>query len=277
MQRSELITLPSADALAGVLDIDPPVPGSDGLPPLWHWVYLLERAPQRALGTDGHPRSGIPAPPDPGCRRMFAGGRVTTHVELRFGEPATRTVRVLRTTQKQGKSGPLTFVTVDVQITQGGELAISEEQDIVYRSGAGPLSSRSAPQVSQVSEEAAEDGLCLEFDVDETVLFRFSALTYNAHRIHYDQKYAAEEGYPNLVVHGPLQALLMGEAMRRRGFLTTGRQFAYRLVAPTYGKQRLRVDVWQGALGVESQMRDQAGTVTAQSVLTEVGSIGRPR
>ncbi len=164
-------------------------------------------------------------------------------------------------------------MTVHVQIAQGGEVAISEEQDIVYRSGTGPLPSVSPRPVGQACEDADNDRLCLEFDVDEVVLFRFSALTYNAHRIHYDQTYAAEEGYPDLVVHGPLQALLMGEAMRRCGFLTPGREFAYRLVTPMYGRQRLSVDVWQGPNGVASQLRDQAGTVTARSALTQVHHI----
>lgn len=275
VQHTELITAPPADALAGLLNIDPPLRESEEIPPLWHWVYLLERPAQGTLGADGHPTSGIPEPPGPNRRRMFAGGRVTTHRALRPGEAATRTVQVLRTAEKRGTSGLLTFVTVGVQITQGGRLAISEEQDIVYRSGADPLPTRSPPTTSR-SREAVVGGVpSLEFDVDETVLFRFSALTYNAHRIHYDRKYATEEGYPDLVVHGPLQALLMGEAMRRRGHFATGAQFTYRLVAPAFGKQRLRAEVQPGAYGFESHMSDGAGEITARSELTRAPAGGR--
>jgi len=130
--RTELITLWPAEGLAGVLDMDAPSAG-DELPALWHWVYLLERPRQSDLGPDGHPRHGIPAPPGPGRLRMFAGGRVSMQILLRFGEPATRTTRVIRTVEKEGKSGPLTFVTVRSDIEQNGRLAIVDERDIVYR------------------------------------------------------------------------------------------------------------------------------------------------
>src|SRR5450759_3337714 len=117
--RTELITLEPAEALAGMLDIDAPSAG-DELPALWHWIYLLERRRQSDLGPDGHPRHGIPAPPGPGRLRMFAGGRVSMHTPLRFRQPATRTTRVIRTAEKEGKSGLLTFVTVRSDIEQGG-------------------------------------------------------------------------------------------------------------------------------------------------------------
>ncbi|HEY9525232.1 MAG TPA: MaoC family dehydratase N-terminal domain-containing protein, partial [Thermopolyspora sp.] len=137
-RRTELITPEPAEALAGLLDISPPA-GDGELPALWHWIYLLERRRQSDLGPDGHPTHGIPAPPGPGMLRMFAGGRVSMHVPLRFGEPATRTTRVIRTVEKKGRSGPLTFVTVRSDIEQGGRPAISDEQDIVYRpSGPAP-------------------------------------------------------------------------------------------------------------------------------------------
>jgi len=208
--RTELITLEPAEALAGMLDIDAPSAG-DELPALWHWIYLLERRRQSDLGPDGHPRHGIPAPPGPGRLRMFAGGRVSMHTPLRFRQPATRTTRVIRTAEKEGKSGLLTFVTVRSDIEQGGRLAIADEQDIVYRAPGSTL-----PAKSNTAETPAPMG-SLALDVDSVVLFRFSALTYNAHRIHYDSAYAAQEGYPGLVVHGPLQALMMGELIRRSG------------------------------------------------------------
>ena len=176
---------------------------------------------------------------------MFAGGRVTTYRPLRFGERATRTTWVADTVEKDGRSGPLTFVTVRTEIEQGGDLAIAEEQDIVYRA---PGTSTAPGRPADPGDEGPGDERpgVLEFDVDPVVLFRFSALTYNAHRIHYDRDYAVAEGYPDLVVHGPLQALLMGEWLRRSGALPPGEEvFSYRLVAPAFGAQRLTVSAKQ--------------------------------
>lgn len=258
--RTELITLEPAEALAGMLDIDAPSAG-DELPALWHWIYLLERRRQSDLGPDGHPRHGIPAPPGPGRLRMFAGGRVSMHTPLRFRQPATRTTRVIRTAEKEGKSGLLTFVTVRSDIEQGGRLAITDEQDIVYRAPGSTL-----PAKSNTAETPAPMG-SLALDVDSVVLFRFSALTYNAHRIHYDSAYAAQEGYPGLVVHGPLQALMMGELIRRSGVPLVGQEFAYRLVAPMFGEQRLTAAPNPEETGVSAQVRDATGRVTATSTL----------
>jgi 3-methylfumaryl-CoA hydratase len=166
----------------------------------------------------------------------------------------------------------LTFVTVRAEIEQDGEIVITEEQDIVYRTGAAALASatRRVAETESVVESAAQSPFRLELDVDTALLFRFSALTYNAHRIHYDQKYASEEGYPDLVVHGPLQALLMGEAMRRSGHSTIGREFSYRLVSPTYGPQRLTIYAWQGPDGVEARVCDETGIITAKGSLVDV-------
>lgn len=262
--RTELITPEAAEALAGLLDLDPSsIAGT--LPPLWHWIYLLERRAQRDLGPDGHPTSGIPAPPEAGRLRMFAGGRVTAHGELRYGEPATRTTRLVRTVDKEGRSGPMTFATVRTEIEQGGRTVIADEQDIVYRAAGSTLPSLTAPPEEEVDRPTPSG--TLELDVDAVVLFRFSALTYNAHRIHYDVPYTTAEGYPDLVVHGPLQALLMGECLRRSGAPMVGAEFAYRLVAPTYGPQRLRVTARPGEGGTVMEVRDGAGRLTGTATL----------
>ncbi|MEV1173771.1 mesaconyl-C4 CoA hydratase [Nonomuraea sp. NPDC049784] len=266
-RRTELIIPEPAEALAGMLDIDPPASG-EKLPALWHWIYLLERPRQRDLGSDGHPTHGIPAPPGPGRLRMFAGGRVSMHSQLRFGEPATRTTRIVRTVEKEGRSGPLTFVTVRSDIEQGGRPAIADEQDIVYRAPGSTLPAR--PDTAETPTSVPEVGLAL--DVDSTLLFRFSALTYNAHRIHYDSAYAAREGYPGLVVHGPLQALMMGELIRRSGVPLIRHEFAYRLVAPTFGEQRLTVAPNPEATCVSAQVRDGEGRITATSTLRPLAS-----
>jgi 3-methylfumaryl-CoA hydratase len=255
--RTELIVPGPAEALAGLLDIDLPAPG-DELAPLWHWVYLLDRPRQRDLGPDGHPTHGIPAPPGPGRLRMFAGGRVSMRAPLRFGEPATRTTRVVRTVEKEGRSGRLTFVTVRSDLEQGGRRAITDEQDIVYRAPGSTL-----PPAPAAAPPPVASGTGLTLEVDSVLLFRFSALTYNAHRIHYDAAYAAREGYPGLVVHGPLQALLMGELMRRSGVPLVGQEFAYRLVAPTFGAQRLTVTPDPEEAAGSARVQDGTGRITA--------------
>ena len=259
--REELITREPAEALAGLLDIDMP---AGPLPPLWHWVYLLDRPAQAALGPDGHPSSGIPAPPGPGMKRMFAGGRVETHHLLEYGPPAVRTTYVSATRKKAGRSGRLTFVTVRSEYAQGGRLRIVDESDIVYRTAGSSVAVR-VGSVEQRPEKV--DGPALRLTADEAFLFRFSALTYNAHRIHYDQRWVVQEGYGDLVVHGPLQALMMGELLRRTGPGLLGRCLSYRLVAPMVGPQTFTVLPSEDG----AEVRDVFGTVTARCSVSPLG------
>jgi 3-methylfumaryl-CoA hydratase len=257
--QTETLAPEPARALAALLDVDEPP--DDRLPPLWHGVYLLERRPHRDLGPDGHPRAGFPAPPEPGMRRMFAGGRVTTHGALRLGHEATRTTRVVRSQEKAGRSGPLTFVTVRHEIAQDGRAVVVDEQDIVYRAPGSAL--RPPPD----AEATTPTHPLLALDVDEAFLFRFSALTYNAHRIHYDRSYVRQEGYDDLVVHGPLQALMMAELCRRNGVDLVGRVFGYRLVAPMTGPQRMLVTAGPGGIGAGVRALSQRGVLTAQATV----------
>lgn len=257
--RTELIAPEPAEALAGLLDIAAP---RDTLPPAWHWVYLLERRPTADLGRDGHPTTGVPAPPGPGRLRMFAGGRLTEHRPLLFGAAATRTTQVASSTEKQGRSGPLTFVTVRHTIEQDGHVAVVDEQDIVYRAPGTSLRVEAPPEALSATPD------CLQLQVDNVLLFRFSALTYNGHRIHYDHGYAAEEGYPGLVVHGPLQALLLRELFRRAGAPSTGSVFSYRLVAPVFGAPLLTVRPLAGDDGWAGQVEEPSGRATATATLT---------
>jgi len=257
----EVIAVEPVEAMAGLLDVEAPL--GDEVPELWHWLYLLERRPTRDLGPDGHPSSGIPAPPGPGMRRMFAGGRVETLRRLRFGAPATRTTTIAQEVDKQGRSGPLRFVTVRHEIVQGGRVAIVDEQDIVYRSPGGTA-----------LEEAADDErlpadreVRLALHVDEALLFRFSALTYNAHRIHYDRVWCRQVGYGDLVVHGPLQALMMGELARRNGVPLVGHRFGYRLVSPMVGPQVMHVLAHADGLAAGAEVRTADGRTTAVATL----------
>ena len=260
--RSEVLAPEPAEALAAMLDID--VPHGRSLPPLWHWVYLLERRPHRDLSPDGHPTFGIPAPPGPGRRRMFAGGRVTTHRPLTIGVEATRTTSISSRREKVGRTGPLTFVRVRNDITQAGRIAIVDEQDIVYRS---PDSTLPPSRDGSEPPSASSREPSLTLDVDAALLFRFSALTYNAHRIHYDHEYVKQEGYRDLVVHGPLQALMMGELIRRTGIDLVGKEYAYRLVSPMIGPQPMRIVAAEDGVEAGAETRDQRGTVTAVSSL----------
>jgi 3-methylfumaryl-CoA hydratase len=250
---TELITQGPAQALAGLLGV-PPAEGE--LPLLWHWVYLLDRPPQDALGPDGHQaRGGMPVPPGPGLRRMFAGGRVWRHGELRIGRSATRRTWQASSARKQGRSGPLHFVTVRTEVSQGSQVVITEEQDLVYREPGANGQARSGQSVAAAGRDRV-------VTVDPVLLFRFSALTYNAHRIHYDRDFARAEGYPGLVVHGPLQALLMAELAR-----PGATEYAYRLVAPLYEDDGLIVSAAPDGDAVRVSCRDASDRVTATGVI----------
>lgn len=254
--RTEVIAPEQAEALANLIGAQAP---RTVLPPLWHWTHLLERRPHADLGPDGHPTAGIPAPPGPGRKRMFAGGAVTTYAELPLGRTATRTTYVADTREKQGRSGSLTFVTVRNEYTQDGRLMVLDDHDIVYRSAASSLPPAHEPSTAAPPRGRAE----LRLRVDEALLFRFSALTYNAHRIHYDHSWVREEGYADLVVHGPLQALMMGELLRTDGPGLVGRRFSYRLLSPMIGPQTFTV----------TAVEDGAEVYDARGIRTAVGSL----
>ncbi len=272
--RSGTVTTEPGEALAGLLGV--PLPGPEGLPLLWHWLHLLDRPAQADLGDDGHPvRGGVVEPPGPGRRRMWAGGVVTQWRSLHPGA-ATRTSRVLDTVHKRGRSGPMTLVTVGHEIVQDGSVVVEEEQHLVYREAAAPAPAP-APTAAD-AEPAPVAAATLRLDVDPTLLFRFSALTYNAHRIHYDRAYATDvEGYPGLVVHGPLQALAMAGAARRLVGEPDGPvRFDYRLVAPMYDGEGLVATADRSGNGsLLTRVSTAAGRVTAEGVLTPVGAPGR--
>lgn len=266
--RRELVAPEPAAALAGLLGVRPP-DEAEGLPLLWHWLYTLERPAQSDLGDDGHPVRGVlPAPPGPGRRRMWAGGRVRTHAPLRVGEVVTRTTRVVSETEKHGRSGAMTLVEVEHLLHQGDRLVVEERQDIVYPEAAAP--GGSTPQQAAPASTPVEGW---ELPITPTLLFRFSALTYNGHRIHYDRDYATGvEGYPGLVTHGPLQAVAMAEAARRSGVRTaSGAQLDYRLVSPLFDHQGLVASVAEGQDGRRDlAVHDLHGRQTATGSLRAV-------
>jgi len=215
-----------AAALHAVLGLEGPAPGAgDALPPFWHQVYFWQVLPPAALGPDGHPAVGAGLVPDMGlAHRMWAGGALEFHAPLRLGETAQRHSRLEKAEHKTGRSGRLGFVTLVHQIGQGRRMCVRERQDLVYR---GPFAGdRPAPPEAPADEEHRE-----RQEFDPVLLFRYSALTMNGHRIHYDPDHAMKtEGYGGLVVHGPLLAqLLMAMAERRGGPLAA---FEFRATAP---------------------------------------------
>jgi 3-methylfumaryl-CoA hydratase len=282
IERTETLAPEPAHALGGLLGVPvPDLAGGAGLPLLWHWCYLLDRPAQADLGPDGHPVRGVrPAPPAPGLRRMWAGGRVRASGLLRCGEPATRLTRVLSMTDKAGRTGPMTFVVVGHQIVQRDQVVVDEEQDIVYRAPAsaggagGPAGATGADGAADAGGATvipAGDGEW-EIPVSPTLLFRFSALTYNAHRIHYDRDYARDvEGYPGLLTHGPLQALAMAEAARAAHSAPSAggpdRSFEYRLVSPLFDHQGMIVSAVPDAGAIGTSVRDRYGRPTARGTL----------
>ena len=271
-EQTEILLPGPAQALGALLDVPVPrVADGEGLPLLWHWVYLLDRPVQADLGLDGHPvRGTVAAPPGPGLRRMWAGGRVRASGRLRCGEPATRRSRVSSVQDKQGRSGPLTFVTVHHQVLQRGSVIVDEQQDVVYRAAAGSGGQRAAAAAAGPVVPPGDGERSI--DVSPTLLFRFSALTYNAHRIHYDRGYARDvEGYPGLVVHGPLQALAMAETARaasRPGSAgAEGLVFDYRLLSPLFDHQGMVVSAVRESNAISTAVRDSHGRQTASGTL----------
>jgi 3-methylfumaryl-CoA hydratase len=197
------------------------------LPPFFHQIYFWTPESPARLGRDGHPQVGLGVIPDMGLpRRMWAGGQLQFHRDLRAGVPAEKTTVCETAERKQGRSGPLAFVKLRHEIRQEGALCVTEWQDLVYREDPRPDAPVPAPPEARTDEEQAELR-----SFDSTLLFRYSALTFNGHRIHYDPEYARDvEGYRGLVVHGPLLAhLLMQMAFTVFGSLD---RFEFRATAP---------------------------------------------
>ncbi len=214
--RQEVLTdVASAGPVIGLsVTFDYPAPAAndgDEIPPGWQWLYFLPRPQASEIGPDGHAERGGFLPPIELPRRMFGGGRMTFHSPLRIGERLRRESEIASVTEKSGRSGRLVFVTVAHRIYGEGGLAIEEENDIVYREAAGQ-----AKTIPGAPADLAGYEWQRRIEPDPVLLFRFSALTFNGHRIHYDLPYVTEvEGYPGLVVHGPLTAMLLLELARR--------------------------------------------------------------
>ncbi|MGW4365796.1 FAS1-like dehydratase domain-containing protein [Nocardia takedensis] len=242
----ELVDPAPVAALSAVLDSGaPPVGPGDPLPPLWHWAALARWPDSRDIGADGHPARGSFLPPTELPRRMFAGGEVAFHAPILVGSTVRREATVLSATPKTGRSGALVVVVVQIRLTtEQGELAVVERQDIVYReAGAIPVEAPPPPVLEPVGPPLRR---IAEWDwelrTDPTVLMRFSAATANPHRIHYDWPYATgQEGYPGLVVHGPLMTIALAETLRRELPEAAPTRLRHRNLAPLFCARPARI------------------------------------
>ena len=219
----DYVTIPSVQRLAATLDRNDPLPKpGDALPIGWYSILFPRVVRQSQIGADGHPQRGDFLPPVPLPRRMFAGRRITFHADLQVGDEVRRDSTIKDVTSKQGRSGEMVFVTVKTEILSPRGLAVSEEQDIVYRGEPDPNAPPPAPQPAPGKAVWSK-----VITPDPVMLFRYSALTFNGHRIHYDYPYVtAVEGYPNLVMNWALTTLLVFELARANAatplkFITT--------------------------------------------------------
>ncbi|MBS3650465.1 MaoC family dehydratase N-terminal domain-containing protein [Pseudaminobacter sp. 19-2017] len=266
-ESRDRLTAGPLDRLAATLDRDDPrARDGDVVPPLAHWLFFLPDARQSEIGPDGHQKRGGFLPPVHELpRRMWAGSRIAFPGDIRVGDLVTRRSTIKSVTTKEGSSGPLVFVTVRHEIGREGEpVAIVDEHDIVYRGLEAPAA-KPAP--------AAPAGAWhRQFVPDAVMLFRYSALTFNGHRIHYDRDYVTrEEGYPGLVVHGPLTATLLLDLIRRNAQRSRIARFSFRAVSPLFDGNEMSLDADPPNPGgiVKAWARNHEGrlAMTAEAVL----------
>lgn len=219
------------NALRATLDFEPAgLEDDDILPPLWHWLYFLDTAARRRIGPDGHARNGDFLPLLPQPRRMFAGAHSHFHAPLRLGVDTELTETVLDAQNKRGRQGDMVLISVGYEYRQQGKLCVEERRSFVYL----PQATAPTPAPANAGTEVPTAAWSLDLPVDEVLLFRYSALTFNSHRIHYDTPYATTtEGYPRLVVQGPLTATLLME-MGRRQLDAPCTEFEFRASAPLF-------------------------------------------
>src|SRR5205085_4202174 len=256
-------------ALNATLD-HPAMPAEPGtpLPPLWHWLYFLPMHRQSEIGPDGHAKRGGFLPPVPLPRRMWAGSQFEFRAPIRVGDRVARTSTIAGVTSKEGRTGKLVFVKVrhELRCNDAADPALVEFHDIVYREAQGPNDVAAPPQL-------APTGAAWQRSIvpDDVLLFRYSALTFNGHRIHYDRRYVTEvEGYPGPIVHGPLIATLLMDLLRREMPEADVAGFRFKAVRPTFDPHPLRVN---GALQPDGKTvrlwaQDHEGWLTMDAIAT---------
>ena len=236
--HTDVLSRSPMTAMAATLDKDPmSIAQEQELPPLWHWLYFLNPVRQGQLALDGHPKKGDFLPPIELPRRMWAGSRLDFHQALHVGERVERISTIKSVKLKQGRSGQLAFVCVAHEVLGENGLALYEEHDIVYReeavAGARPAAARQAP---------AQADFAKAITPDPVLLFRYSALSFNSHRIHYDREYVTNvEGYPGLIVHGPLLATLLVDTLLENISGCKLCKFEFRAISPVFDLNTFQV------------------------------------
>jgi 3-methylfumaryl-CoA hydratase len=249
-------------AFSATLNRPLPAEPGDLLPELWHWLYFLPTVPQAEIGPDGHPRRGGFLPPVRLDRRMWAGGRLVFLAPLRVGDAVRQRSEIIKVSEKEGRAGRMVFVTVRHQTSSERGLAVEEEQDIVYV--AMPKAWAAPAPVPPPAEVSWRELVA----VDTVLLFRFSALTFNGHRIHYDLPYATEvEKYPGLVVHGPLQAMLLMDLARRNRPERVPARFEFRGVRPLFHFEQPELLGRPAEGGDELVVANGTGATTMQAAI----------
>ena len=264
-QASDIVTAQQVKGLRATLflDIGEPKKG-DAAPFTMHWCLAPLVVAMSEIGADGHPARGGFLPPVPLPRRMWAGGELEFFDTLRVGDEVTRTSRIAEVTLKEGSTGQLCFVSVDHLVTTPRGTAIRERQDIVYRdvstTPAAPAKAAAPPPVPQHRETHM---------ADTVLLFRYSALTFNGHRIHYDRDYVTKvEGYPGLIFHGPMQAALLVEFFAKLNGGAAPKKFAYRGVQPLFEGSEFSVNANTNENGMELWTANSQGEPTMKGTAT---------
>jgi 3-methylfumaryl-CoA hydratase len=261
---SDIVTAQLVRGLRATLfmEIGKPLPG-DAAPFTTHWCLAQPVYPMSELGPDGHPTRGGFLPPVPLPRRMWAGGELEFFEPLRVGDETTRTSRISDVTMKTGSTGVLCFVSVEHVVTTPRGTAIRERQDIVYRdvsTAAAPSKPAPPPPVAKHRESHM---------ADPVLLFRYSALTFNGHRIHYDRDYVTKvEGYPGLIFHGPMQAAFIVELAAKLHGGTAPKKFVYRGVQPLFEGSEFSINANDTDSGMELWTANSAGQPTMKGTAT---------
>lgn len=236
--RSDTLTIAPISSMAATLDKQSMavVEGME-IPPLWHWLYFLPAAMQSELSIDGHPRKGDFLPPITLPRRMWAGSRFQFHRPLRIGESISRVSEIKNVSFKQGRSGQLAFICVGHEVSGENGVSVYEEHDIVYRDNPIPGTTPPAPKPAPNNADYEK-----VVHPDPVLLFRYSALTFNGHRIHYDRDYVTQvEGYPGLIVHGPLLATLLADTLLEINPGAQLERFEFKAVSPVFDLNEFKV------------------------------------
>ncbi|WP_020654698.1 FAS1-like dehydratase domain-containing protein [Massilia niastensis] len=271
---TDTLTATPYAALAATLDrpAERPQPGT-ALPALWHWLYFLPLYRQSEVGADGHAKRGAFLPPVTLPRRMWAGSQFSFHAPLHIGDEVTRTSTIDNVTDKEGRTGKLVFVKVKHEIRRRGEdqVALTEFHDIVYRDAVQPGAAEPAPTAAPLDAQWERKVV-----PDDVLLFRYSALTFNGHRIHYDRRYVTEvEGYPGLIVHGPLVATLLLDLLREHLPDSVVASFEFRALRPVFDIHHFFVCAEQLADGsVHLWARDHQGWLTMDARATLQAAAG---